>query len=205
MSMVSSDMLYMIHKRLCEIFVSDDCFGGKSILLVGDLMQLSPVKGKYIFDKPKRPKYQPLHDVDPLWRKFEPIILETNFRQGDGSNWCQILNRARVGELSESDMEILDSRRIDPVHDKKLYYEAFHAFWTNKETDAYNTTKLNELSDPLEEFSAKITAPRGYKPKVTAYGTVDDTQFRKKLQLKVGARIMLTLNIDISKYILNIN
>ena len=43
MSMISADMLYNIHSRLCEIFVSEDPFAGKAILLVGDLLQLQPV------------------------------------------------------------------------------------------------------------------------------------------------------------------
>ena len=51
-------MLYLIHHRLCEIFISDDYFGGKLVLLVGDIMQLKPCKGgRFIFDKPKNSKH----------------------------------------------------------------------------------------------------------------------------------------------------
>ena len=203
MSMVSVDMLYMIHKRLCEIFVSEDYFGGKAIILVGDLMQLRPVKAKYIFDKPKNPKYQPLYEVDSLWRSFKPIILETNFRQGKDSDWSQILNRARIGELTDNDRKILETRRIDPLEDKELYAEAFHVFWTNNETENHNLQKLNELPTPIEEFKARIIAPPSFRPKITSYGTIDDTQFRKNLKLKVGARVMVTLNIDISDSLIN--
>ena len=39
-SMITADMLYLIHQRLCEIFVCDDYFGGKAVLLVGDLLQV---------------------------------------------------------------------------------------------------------------------------------------------------------------------
>ena len=43
-SMIDADMLYKIHDRLCEIFYpSEDPFAGKSVLLVGDIMQLEPV------------------------------------------------------------------------------------------------------------------------------------------------------------------
>ena len=48
-SMVSADALYDIHRRLQEILISDDYFGGCAVLLVGDLLQLPPVKGRKIF------------------------------------------------------------------------------------------------------------------------------------------------------------
>ena len=44
-SMISADNLYNLHKRLQEIFISQELFGGRSVLLVGDIMQL----GKDIF------------------------------------------------------------------------------------------------------------------------------------------------------------
>jgi hypothetical protein len=52
LSMVSADLLYCLNKRLCSIFQNLLPFGGISIILVGDLMQLKPVKGCYIFEKP---------------------------------------------------------------------------------------------------------------------------------------------------------
>ena len=43
MSMVSADDLYNLNTRLQEIFDSKDDFGGRALLLVGDLLQLPPV------------------------------------------------------------------------------------------------------------------------------------------------------------------
>ena len=57
MSMIGSDMLYDIHKRLSEIrFGSLEPFGGLGLLLVGDLMQLKAIKAKQIYEKPVAPK-----------------------------------------------------------------------------------------------------------------------------------------------------
>ena len=56
MSMVSVDFLYNLHKRLMEIFDSKDDFGGRGLMLVGDLLQLPPVKATPIFKKPKKGK-----------------------------------------------------------------------------------------------------------------------------------------------------
>ena len=58
MSMVTSDFLYKMHYRLAEIFQSDDLFANKSVLLVGDLLQLPPVRNgsRYIFETPSSKK-----------------------------------------------------------------------------------------------------------------------------------------------------
>ena len=56
MSMVSSDHFYHLHKRLKDIFDSQDDFGGRALLMVGDLLQMPPVNGRPIFSMPKSHK-----------------------------------------------------------------------------------------------------------------------------------------------------
>jgi hypothetical protein len=53
-SMISYEALRMVHRRLSEIFASDEPFGDRSIILFGDLMQLKPPRGSWIFKKPER-------------------------------------------------------------------------------------------------------------------------------------------------------
>ena len=48
-SMISSDNLYNLNKRLREIFMSDELFEGRAVLLVGDIMQLGPVRATPIY------------------------------------------------------------------------------------------------------------------------------------------------------------
>ena len=50
-SMVSSKLFYQVHKRMNEIFCpgQDFSFGGKSIIICGDLYQLPPVRAKPVF------------------------------------------------------------------------------------------------------------------------------------------------------------
>ena len=51
-SMVSNNRLLHIHKRLCEIFgcLESQPFTNLSILVVGDLLQLLPIKAPQIFE-----------------------------------------------------------------------------------------------------------------------------------------------------------
>ena len=39
--LLAPDKLYDIHKKLCEIFISEDPFADKTMLFVNDLMQVS--------------------------------------------------------------------------------------------------------------------------------------------------------------------
>ena len=59
-SMVKADMLYQLNLRLKEIKQikqNDKDFGGVAVILFGDLMQLRPVRARYIFQKPKDNKF----------------------------------------------------------------------------------------------------------------------------------------------------
>ena len=57
-SLVDADMLYKIDLRLKEVKQNDKPFGGITLLCFGDLLQIKPVKGRYIFDDPKCADFQ---------------------------------------------------------------------------------------------------------------------------------------------------
>ena len=86
-------MLYKIHLRLKEILQVDSPhgFGGITVVLVGDLLQLAPVKARYIFEAPQNEHFRAFHDANPLWAKFEPMILQQNHRQGNLNTFRVIL------------------------------------------------------------------------------------------------------------------
>ena len=50
-SMVSSLNLAYMHLRLEELFGSDEWFGSRNVLFVGDILQLPPVNGNPVFEK----------------------------------------------------------------------------------------------------------------------------------------------------------
>ena len=201
-SMVSADMLYRLNLRLCEIFMSDDYFGGKIVIFVGHVLQLKPVQARCIFAFPSCKKYVPLHSSDPLWEKFKVIVLKTNHRQGSETDWCQILNRASVGELTEEDKEILETRRIRH-HPDVDFSNAWHVYYPNKEVKAHNMKKLSELQGAPTQIGAKTSYPKGYTPVIKEWGTIDDTQFEKVLEIKNGSRVILVFNVAVSDSLVN--
>ena len=188
-----------VHKRLQQILVSRDLFGGRAVLLVGDLLQLPPVKAPAVFSKPRNFKGSTLwKSTDSLWSNFEVVQLETNFRQGQGNPWTECLNRFRIGKPTKNDIALLESRKKDT----SSFTDATHLYYTNKEVNFYNTSKLNSLSTPLVEAEATYIAPPGYTPKIIN-GLIDKTQFAMNLQLKIGSRVMVILNIRISDSLVN--
>ena len=196
MSMVKSDQLYQIHLRIQEIFQNQDLFGGRSMILVGDLLQLQPIQGRYIFQSPNCPKYQPYHFTNPLWDEFEVVVLRHNHRQGEGKTWAQTLNRIREGDLNRDDLGLLMSRLITDTEANKKK-EAVHIFYTNAEVDKWNKNMMDGLKAELHISTAIVSMPIGCTSQTDSSGRVDKTSFMRELQLKKRARVMLIHNIDI--------
>ena len=106
-SMVSHITLLCIHLRLTEIFQTENLengwFGGKNVLVFGDLLQLPPV-----FESPV---YVPLtstivnkHTVSvgatDIWTHlFTYDELTINMRQKEHGEFIELLGRVRLGAL----------------------------------------------------------------------------------------------------------
>ena len=109
-SMIKSDLLYQLDLRLREIKEKDSkLFGGVSIFLFGDIMQLRPCKGSFIFDKPTCEDYHLPYLCGTHWSACDVILLEKNHRQGSDYEYADILNRIRVEHT-----QIKIWRRLDP-------------------------------------------------------------------------------------------
>ena len=82
-SMVGVEMLYNIHKRIQEFVIENkkDLFGGRAMMLVGDILQLPPVQASPIYAKPRGTQNKVLWlSPDNLWNSFEVVVLSKNFR-----------------------------------------------------------------------------------------------------------------------------
>ena len=165
MSMLGAGRLYDIHHRWQDINISRDLFGGLCFLLVGDLMQLKPIGSQEIYKKPSTLQNATLWDSeDNLWNNCKVVVLKTNFRQGV-SEWTNTLNRIRVGELTQGDIHLLESRRISNFPGKDLS-RATHLFRTNREVYNHNSQVLNSLNTASIFKRAEIESPKGFHPKV---------------------------------------
>jgi PIF1-like helicase/Helicase len=116
-SMVSNVMLLKMHRRLNEVlsFNIDESFGGKNVLLLGDLLQLPPVNADFCFEQitsEANKKVFGTVGTYSVWNEFEYKELEINMRQRDDSVWSDMLNRIRLGIATENDVTDLETRFI---------------------------------------------------------------------------------------------
>ena len=199
MSMVKSDLLYQLDLRLKEIKQSQSMFGGVSVILLGDLMQLRPVMANWIFDGPKNKQFRLSHAIQPLWEQFKAIELKTNHRQGKDKEYGDLLNRIRVGTHTSEDLELLKTRLTDKFPDDCLY-----VYGKRDPCRTRNEERLNNLDGEIEVFKAThIQENRKSFCPIIKDGFVNETPFLDELRLKIGARVMITFNVDTSDGLTN--
>ena len=208
-SMVGSNMLLQVHKRLQQLKGSKDdtSFGNVSILAVGDLYQLQPVAQPHVFEEVSD-MYARLHRSGSLWTdEFFMVELDQNMRQRGDQRFAELLCRVRKAEHTEEDLDLLRSRAVEDG-DPDYPHDAVHVYRLNKDVDLDNITKLNRLAPedqhtviPAIDYSIDkhtgqldMTMP---KSKANTGGLVEE------LHLAVGAEVMLTVNIDVSDGLVN--
>ena len=198
-SLVDADMLYKIDLRLREVTGIGSPFGNIAVIVLGDLMQMSPVTGRFIFLDPRDEQFHLSHNLDPLWRKFHCITLKENHRQGDDKAYAEMLNRIRVGKQTDEDIQKLKERVRNEAHDDiKKEKDALFIFGTNKNVNKMNNKRLKELNGEEHMISAICLhrTIKDFSPQEGKAGEVNKTPFQKELRLKIGAKVMLTYNVD---------
>lgn len=124
-SMVSNTTLLHIHLRLKEIFATANnlLFAGLSILVVGDLYQLPPIRRKPVFESYNHDLYNLCHP----WLVFRMIELTEIMRQKDDQPFANLLNRFRTASQTEDDMKVIKLRFVSPT-DPNYPSHALHVF-----------------------------------------------------------------------------
>ena len=69
--------------------------------MFGDILQLRPVKARYIFEEPMSEKFMLSFSIQSLWELFDVILLRQNHRKGEDKTYADILNRIRTAEFTE--------------------------------------------------------------------------------------------------------
>ena len=204
--MVKADMLYMLDLRLQELKEKVGTpFGGVSVIVFGDLMQLSPCMGRYIFQEPANPEFQITSQLDNRWRMFSSILLEKNHRQGKDKAYADLLNRLRIGEETEDDIEMLESRVRKETDSEVKNTEVYIGC---KRKDVAKKNFLYLLRTPGKAVKIKARhhqATQGnFKPRISEKdGAVGTTMMQNELILKIGSKVMIVHNIDTADMICN--
>ena len=189
---------YMLDLRLQEITQKINIpYGGVAIFAFGDIMQLKPCQGRYVFELPSNPDFHITHILQSRWKMLQVINLTTNHRQGNDKTYADLLNRIRTGDHTPDDLELLETR-LRPKHHEDLSKANLFICCTRKKVAEHNEGYLTSLPGELFELKAinHLAAQKKFKPKIHPEGTIGQTSFMNQLKLKLRAKVILIHNIN---------
>lgn len=206
-SMVSCTVLGYIDTRLRQIKGVNQSFGGVSVLAVGDLNQLPPVRDKPVYQISKRNEMAPFMDVNPLWNEFEYYELTEIMRQKDDLQFIHTLNNLALQTLSEDDIKLIKSREIP--HKNDIPETAIRLYATNANVAAYNSFKIANCKSDLIISIAENAFPKGISESTKKFilqslkkKTYQD-ELQTKIELKINIKYMVNRNIDVEDGLVN--
>lgn len=180
-SMLHAELFTKISRFLSIVRKDNRPFGGLQLILCGDFYQLPPVEGDFAFKS-------------EVWEKLQLAthVLTKIYRQED-PRFQELLERSRVGELTDADMALL----------KKCKHTVFppgiqptRLFSVNAQVDRINDDAYAALQ--AEEKSYETLCPN--KESKTYIKSVG---IPSTITLKVGAQVMVTRNSSTDKQLVN--
>ena len=186
-SMVRADVIDFIDKVL-RVYSQNmrEPFGGKQLLLVGDIFQLEPV-----VKEDDRQLLQPFYPSSfffdaKVFRLVQPVAIElkTIYRQTDPT-FIHLLDNIRTSQVTDTDLKLLNSRVCSEEKPTEINTHLSITLSTRRDTvDYINTRKLNELDGEAEVFKGTV---EGEFPE-------SNLPTPKELQLKAGAQVLFVRN-----------
>jgi ATP-dependent exoDNAse (exonuclease V) alpha subunit len=181
---------------------STDLFARISIIAVGDLYQLPPIRKRSVFDDFK---IEALNLCHP-WRVFRMVELSEIMRPKNDRAFTELLNRIRTASHTEDDINVLQSRCITPS-DADYPSDALHIWAENAPVDEHNQRKLEEIQAPLFILKANDQYPINVSKqdidRVLSRGRSETSGLDFEIFVKEGVRVMLTTNINIPDRLIN--
>ncbi|GFT15638.1 ATP-dependent DNA helicase PIF1 [Trichonephila clavipes] len=143
-----------------------------------------------------------------MWHLTQYYELNEIMRQKDDKTYAELLNRLALGKLTDKDVELLKTKQTIlekvPKNPTLLYH-------SNHDVDLANKIRLNSIEGPLVKSQAydsvSGTAPNGSKQKVLdkvrRFNRTKTGNLESVIKFKVGAKYMLTYNIDTADGLVN--
>ena len=127
-------------------------------------------------------------------------------RQRGDPTFIDLLNNIRQGIVTDEDRRILESRFV--AKESPGYpYEAVHIFAENSLVNSHNQKELDELPDNEITITAIDKLPSNITDSVLnkfyQRSQMDTNGLAYKLTIKLNAKVMLTVNIDVEDKLCN--
>ncbi|XP_060899427.1 ATP-dependent DNA helicase PIF1 [Labrus mixtus] len=187
-SMVEAQFFDKLESVARSVRRSTQPFGGIQLIVCGDFLQLPPVsKGKekasFCFQARS-------------WRKVMQLNMElTEVRRQTDQSFISLLQAVRVGRVTEEvTTKLLESAYHHIERDGIL---ATRLCTHKDDVELTNENKLQQLPGSVRVFEALDSDPALVK-------TIDaHTPVNRVIQLKIGAQVMLTKNLDVTRGLVN--
>ncbi|XP_040912193.1 ATP-dependent DNA helicase PIF1 [Toxotes jaculatrix] len=187
-SMVEARFFDKLESVARSVRRSTEPFGGIQLIVCGDFLQLPPVsKGKekasFCFQARS-------------WRKVIQVNMElTEVRRQTDQSFISLLQAVRVGRVTEEvTAKLMESAYHHIERDGIL---ATRLCTHKDDVELTNDSKLQQLPGSVRVFEALDSDPALVKT-IDAHSPVS-----RLIQLKVGAQVMLTKNLDVSRGLVN--
>lgn len=197
--MISQSVLSYIDKRCKEGKPkhADIHFGGISIILIGDLAELPPVKGSLLWSTGKQLNNSNYIHGYGLQNLLNIVLkLKSNPRLNeDQLIFTGFLNRLRNGKNNDQDCQqirVKCSFEYKTIEDINSFNDndAIAIHNTNAKIFEYNKTKLKDLGNPILKILAKHSGKNALNGSST-----DTQQLEPVLYVSIEAKIVLLINI----------
>lgn len=187
-SMLRADVLQAIDYSLRQNGGNpDEAFGGKQIVIVGDIFQLPPVVN--FKDQIERELFENVYESEyffacKAYQMLKPtfIVLETVHRQKD-LRYVQLLNKVRDTSINSNELEQLNERytpHFEPNNEKFIITLSVN----NYIADTVNKKQLDKLPYESRYFQARV---QGDYPE-SKYPT------KAQIELRRGAQVIFIKN-----------
>lgn len=202
-SMLGSAFFQKLDAIAKNIRNNDLPFGGIQLIMSGDFLQLAPVKDNWVFSCDE-------------WSKLNlvPFILEIPYRYDD-MKFFEMLLRIRLGELNLEDIIILQARvkanrkmnellaKLTTKHNVGDIVRPTRFYAKRCDVDEFNKQELDKLPGELTTFIAKDEFLKLKTLTVEDYTKILDEDMPGSVSFKVGAQVMLKINLDIDQGLVN--
>ena len=205
-SMIGDRTLRDIYDTLQVVRGNDEHYGNVSVLFVGDLFQLPPVKQLAPYSDPKD-KYDQKTLGIHIWKDlFKLHELTEIVRQGNDPEFAAVVRRVRTGDHFHTDTKYLQQLEFT---DTSSWPGQIYLYVSNALKDAHNERSLNAEGEYIYEFTAKDscvdekTKRANVKDMLKNKSTSETRGLPTVLRLCVNARVILTINLDVEDHLVN--
>ena len=197
--MIGREIFGHLDLALKAIMQNSSPFGGGSLLVVGDFLQLPLVNQKDVFMKSSKESYRSFDGW--LWEKFQLHELVEIVWQSSDPDFAQLLNIIREGQQTDNDVfQVKALVKTDaatwPDEFVKVYLNNYLAGQENEDyigkLDSEDVVvKAQDGNKDIETNTCSISIPDNI-------GLSQTANLPAELKLCVGVRVMLTDNISVS-------